>query len=155
VLFEPISDDGFAVKNWTFSGSGTSGHSTHAYLNIPDSPLVGTSSYNWLYEGVSDAPGIPGQGTSNPASLFNNHQVVISGEYYDPSYGVKHATLQDIDDDAIDGFYIAGMWPVDEPAVGLDLNGDGDMTDMGVSTLVYLFRKNPAGLDIQETLYDY
>ena len=90
VIFEPIADDGFCVKNWTFTGAGSSGHATHPYLNLPDFPLVGATSYNWKFAEVVDATGIPGQGNANPASLFNNHQVVISGQYYDPSYGVQH-----------------------------------------------------------------
>ena len=156
VIFEPISDDGFIVKNWTFTGTGSSGHPTHAYLNLPDSPLIGAASYNWKFAEVTDAAGIPGQCNANPASLFNNRQVVISGQYYDPSYGVQHASLQDIADTAIDGFYIGpGTYPVDEPTVNLDLNGDGDKTDLGVNTTVILFRKNPAGLDIKETKVNY
>lgn len=156
VIFDPITDDGFIVKNWTFTGGGSSGHPTHPYLNIPDSPLIGATSYNWKFAEVNDAAGIPGQGNPNPASLFNNHQVVISGAYYDPSYGVKHATLQDVDSNSIDGFYIGpGGYPVDEPTVNLDLNGDGDKTDLGINTTVMLFRKNPAGLDIKETRLDY
>ena len=147
---------GFVVKNWTFVGAGTSGHSTHPYLNIPDSLLVGATSYNWKFAEVTDAAGIPGQGNANPASLFNNHQVMINGEYYDPSYGLKHASLQAIDDDAIDGFYIGPvLHPVDEPAVNLDLNGDGDKTDLQVDTPVYLLQKNPAGLDIFEIKINY
>ena len=155
IIFEPIADDGFVVKNWSFTGSGTSGHPTHPYLNIPDSSLIGSNSYNWKYAEVDDASGIPGQGNSNPASLFNNHQVVISGEYYDPSYGQKHASLQAIDDNAIDGYYVQGTYPVDEPAVNLDLNGDGDKIDLAVTTYVLLFSKNPAGLDLRETPYNY
>jgi hypothetical protein len=155
VLFEPIDDDGFIVKNWTFTGTGSSGHGTHPYLNLPDSLLIGATSYNWKFAEVNDAAGIPGQGNANPASLFNNHQVVISGQYYDPSYGVQHASLQDIDDNAIDGFYIGGTYPVDEPTVNLDLNGDGDKTDLGVNATVILFRKNPAGLNIQEIKVNY
>lgn len=162
VIFRPIPQPGipqylvgFVVKNWTFVGLGSSGYTTYPYLNIPDSTLVGATSYNWRFAEVTDAVGIPGQGTSNPASLFNNHQVVISGEYYDPSYGVKHATLQDIDDNAIDGFYISGYYPVDEPTVNLDLNSDGDKVDVQVNTAVMLFRKNPAGLDIWEQRVNY
>ncbi len=135
VIFEPIIDDGFIVKNWSFSGPGSSGIASHPYLNIPDSPIVLPTSYNWKFAEVNDEPGIPGQGNPNPASLFSNHQVVISGQYYDPSYGLKHASLEEIDDNAIDGFYRGpGLLPVDEPAVNLDLNGDGDKTDLGVKT---------------------
>lgn len=163
VIFRPItpygipqSYVGFLVKNWTFTGAGTSGFATHPYMNIPDFPLVGGDSYNWKFSEVDDATGIPGQGNANPASLFNNHQVVISGEYYDPSCGIKHSRLQDIDDNAIDGYYIGPIsYPVDEPAVNLDLNGDGDKTDLQVDTGVYLIQKNAAGLDIWEQRFDW
>ena len=163
VIFRPIPPlgipqdyVGFLVKNWTFTGNGSSGHATHPYLNLPDSPLVGATSYNWKFAEVNDATGIPGQGNANPASLFNNHQVVISGRYYDPSYGVQHASLQDIDDNAIEGFHIGPvLYPVDEPVVNLDLNGDGDKTDMQIDTGVYLIRKNAAGLDIWEQKYNW
>ena len=163
VIFRPIPPSGipqdyvgFLVKNWTFPGSGSSGHATHPYLNLPDSPFIGATSYNWMFAEVTDATGIPGQGNANPASFFNNHQVVISGEYYDPSYGVKHNSLQDIDDNSIDGYYIGPVaYPVDEPVVDLDLNGDGDKTDLQVDTGVYLIQKNAAGLDIWEQRYNW
>jgi hypothetical protein len=155
VLFEPIADDGFIVKNWTFSGTGLSGNTTYPYLNVTDSFLIGLTKYNFRFAEVKDATGVAGQGNSNPASLFNNHQVVIGGVYYDPSYGIKYSTLQDIDN-SIDGFYIGpGLYPVNEPTVNLDLNGDRDKTDLGVNTEVILFRKNLPGLDISERRFDY
>ena len=52
-------------------------------------------------------------------------------------------------------YYVQGTYPVDEPAVNLDLNGDGDKIDLAVTTYVLLFRKNPAGLDLRETPYNY
>jgi hypothetical protein len=118
--------------------------------------LIGPTSYNWTFSEVNDAPGIAGQGNSNPASMFNNHQVMIDGQYYDPSYGVQYSSLQDIDN-SIDGFYIEGTYAVDEPLVNLDLNGDGDAIDLGVVVNVRLFRINPAGLDIERnmTFTDY
>ena len=61
----------------------------------------------------------------------------------------------DIDNTAIAGFYIEGMYPVNEPTVNLDLNSNGNKTDMGVSTHVMLFKTNPVGLDIFETRADY
>ena len=111
-----------------------------------------------------------------------NHQVVISGEYYDPSYGIKHGSLTDIDDNAIDGYYFIfppipidesnlnidfngdgdktdyyNGWPVDEPTVNLDVNGDGDKldTNLGYPGAVYLFMKNPSGLDLIEQRFDF
>ena len=155
VIIKPISHEGFIVKNWVFTGTGSSGHSTYPYLNLPDSPLIGSTSYNWRFAEVNDTSGIAGQGNANPASLFERHFVFIGGQYYDPSYGIQHASLQSIDDNAIDGFYLSGTYPVDEPTVDLDLNGDGDKVDVDIDTTVILFQKNPAGLDIQETMVDY
>lgn len=155
VLFEPSAADGFIVKNWTFAGAGTSGVPAFPYLNLPANNLLGADSYSWRYAEVNDAAGIPGQGTANPASMFNNHQVMIGGEYYDPSYGLKHASLQDIDNNAIDGFYVGpGLHPVSESNVHIDLNGDGDTNDT-VETSVILFKKNPAGLDLIQTRINY
>jgi len=164
VLFRSTSSavgEGFAVKNWTFTTTGTSGDPVYEYLNI--CPLghgslaanavavYGASSYIWAYSEVSDASGIAGQGTSNPASLFGNHQVMISGEYYDPSYGLKHASLPAIDAATIEGYFVVRAMPLDEVTYGLDLNTDGDMTDLGVPTACFLFRKNTAALEITET----
>lgn len=113
-----------------------------------------TNAYNFAYAEVTDDNGIPGQGNPNPASLFNNHQVVMSGEYYDPSYGVKRATLADIDSNAIAGFYKFAQIPLNEADYNLDLNQDGDKMDAGVLTYVFLFRKNPAGNDLSEQSQD-
>ncbi len=61
---------------------------------------------------------------------------------------MKHPSLQDIDNNAIDGFYIGtGLNPVDESAVNLDLNNDVDKTDFGVNAVVMGFKKNPPELD--------
>ena len=79
---------------------------------------------------------------------------MISGEYYDPSYGAKHANLAAIDAAAIDGYFVVRALPLDEAVYGLDLNSDGDMTDAGVPTACFLFRKNTAALDITETRYN-
>ena len=157
VIVEPNAAsgaNGFIVKDWSFvTGPGISGHPTFPYLNIPGSPLTGPSSYNWRSSPevpeVTDSTGIGGQGTENPASLFGNHQIIlIGGTYYDPSYGKTYTGLPDMDNTAINGYFVAGMWPVDEPDVGLDLNNDGDQLDNNVSTLVYLFKKNPVGNDL-------
>ncbi len=156
VIFLGVAADGFVVKNWSFSGAGTSGIAEYPYLNIPEDNLVGNNGYNWRFAEVNDEAGIPGQGNPNPASLFSNHQVVIAGEYYDPSYGIKHANLQAIDDNSIDGFFVGpALHPIDEPAVDLDLNDDGDKVDIGVNTRIMIFRKNSSGLDLTEQIFDY
>jgi len=64
-----------------------------------------TSSYSWQYSEVTQGNGIPAQGNPSPASLFLDHKIdSFDGCNYDPSYGKKSATLQDILND-IQGFY--------------------------------------------------
>jgi len=156
VIFgSPNTGVGFAVKNWSFAQNGTSSNATYPYLNICPlgngslnanfSAVRGANSYNWAYAEVTDSSGIEGQGTTNPASLFGNHQVMISGQFYDPSYGILHAALADIDTNAVDGYFILSTENLNEATYGLDLNSDGDQTDVAVPTACYLFRKNPAG----------
>ena len=168
VVFESTNsntnNESFAVKNWTFSGTGTSGNPAYPYLNICPlgngslnanaNAVYGQNSYNWAYAEASDSAGTEGQGTQNPASLFGNHQVMISGEYYDPSYGLKHASLADIDTNAIDGFFVVAALNLDEATYNLDLNSDGDKTDAAVPTACFLFRKNGTGNELQQQRYN-
>ncbi len=80
----------------------------YPYANIAALNLVGPQAYNWLSADVTDLPGIPGQGTANPASIFINHVVVRISEItglYDPSYGRIWANVLDLDNNGID-FYI-------------------------------------------------
>ena len=163
VVFSPIPPQGvsrdyvgFLVKNWTFSGTGRSGYSDYPYLNVlSDTDFISSTEYQWKYSDVSDATGIAGQGNENQASLFNNHQVVIDGKYYDPSYGVQYSSLEELEDRSIDGFYVGPVrLPVDEPVVGCDLNNDGDTADLNVDANVLLIRKNKPGLEIREDRYD-
>lgn len=91
VLFQPIAGDGFIVNNWLFAATGNSGNTSYPYLNLPSVSLITAISYTWAYSEVNDAVGIPGEGNSNPAALFNNHQMAyVNSQYYDPSYGIKH-----------------------------------------------------------------
>ena len=97
--------------------------------------------------------------------MFTNHGFaavsnVVTGveTFYDPSYGKMYSTLQEMDDGAIQGFFVDmkehSGWEVNELAVNLDLDGDGNVSDVDVlRNDVYLFRKNsPARVDIQEKL---
>jgi hypothetical protein len=138
------------VKNWTFGpAGGTSGNPTYPYLNIPPQPfppstLVGSSTYNWIFAEVTDATGIPGQGTDNdnPASLFVRHfDVYRNPSLYDPSYGKMYTGDADLKSQLVDGFCIITELNLDEPDIGLDLNGNGNATDTDVPTDVFLFRK--------------
>jgi hypothetical protein len=77
----------------------------------------------------------------------------LNGTYYDPSYGVTYANLQAFDN-VLAGFYIGGLLDVSESYVSMDLNNDGDMNDV-VSTVVFAFRQNPAGVDVQQSVGNY
>ena len=63
--------------------------------------------------------------------------------------------MTQLDTNAIEGCTLIDTVTVDEPAVSLDLNGDGDMTDAGVSLLGILTRTNPAGLNLDELIINY
>jgi hypothetical protein len=79
----PSSADGFIVKNYTFSGTGTPCAAYPFALNDP----CGYYSA-WTTPTCVDAVGLPGQDNPNPASWFARHFIVkINSAYYDPSYG--------------------------------------------------------------------
>jgi hypothetical protein len=69
---------------------------------------TGQFFYDWKnppIPNVTDDPGVPGQGTANPPSIFQSHRVAkIAGIYYDPSYGKKYTSLDDMESKAIDGY---------------------------------------------------
>ena len=128
------------VKNWQFKEPGSSGNPAYPYLNISVGFPKRDNRYEWVSAEVTDKKGIPGQGTSNPASLFNNHQFVMirrGGLYYfyDPSYGKVFSgtneveALLKVDNGCIDGFAL----PPEEDEDG---------------RLKWLIRKNSAGFDL-------
>lgn len=155
IIFQPMNSSGFLVKNWNIpAAGGISGVPGYPFLNVQDNPLVGKTSYNFKYAQVTDQAGIPGQGTANPASLFGNHQIVkLDGIYYDPSYGVTYANFAAIKGAAIDGFILVGQLAVNEAAVNLDLNGDGDKVDTVNQPCVV--STGTAGDTLSETAVNY
>ena len=108
------SVNGFLVKTWSFSGTGTSGNVNFPYVNTfpPNGNLVDSTQYNWGSPAeVLYITGTAGQNNPKPASLFNNHQIIRhNGIYYDPSYGIQHASIQSIDD-SLSGFFIINTTP--------------------------------------------
>jgi hypothetical protein len=86
--------DGFLVKDWTFTGSGSS---------------PGTSPYVWVVgvDAIDSPNGAPGQGNPNPPGAFYNHFIVKYGNrYYDPSYGgPSYASQWEWEDASLDGFF--------------------------------------------------
>ena len=79
--------------------------------------------------------GIPGQGTSNPHSIFWNHALaVVHGKFYDPSYGKIFTSLLQVDDESFDGYVTAEERQVN-----------------GKQVIAWLIRKNTLTvLDIKE-----
>jgi hypothetical protein len=139
-----LSPAGFIVKNWSFVGAGTNPDPVtnvrYPYYNTPRWSVRGdvinfgggAYFYDWATAEVNDLAGIPGQGTANPASMFNNHQVaVIGGTYYDPSYGVTYANLMGMQTNAIDGLFRWGRKPV-------------------TGQIIFVFQKTPAALAIRD-----
>jgi hypothetical protein len=156
---------GFMVQDWSFAAPGHSHDPLLKYLNLAKVVLIGTNKYNWDYSESDYGTGIQGQGkdiegggTGRPASLFVRHYVLDLGGtagFYDPSYGVR-CTISQFDA-KLSGVYAIRASPVDEPIVGMDMNLDGDMTDMGViSAGSYLLGPasavlDPSGLRVKST----
>ncbi|MGN0844284.1 MAG: hypothetical protein ACI4QT_03580, partial [Kiritimatiellia bacterium] len=128
-MFKSSTSNMFMVKTWSFSGAGTSGNAIFPYKNEANpNELVSSSLYNWgAVAEVTYTSGTSGQNNAKPASFFSNHQIVfvpLMNAWYDPSYGMKHTTLQSIDN-TLSGFAI---W-----------NG----------TDAFFMQKNPTGVQIQ------
>ncbi len=86
----------------------------------------------------------PGKNTVNPASIFFDHVLVKFGEtIYDPSYGVKYASMTAFENAAIAGFVTEKTLREGPRAgqVNADLDGDGHIT-AGTEVVVFLFRQN-------------
>jgi len=158
--------DGFIVNSWRFAvGGGHSGLSDFPYLNIPNSPFMVGDSYVWLYAEVTDQMGVAGQNSSNPCSLFNNHEVVRivhrdrSGTevetFYDPSYGVTYRNMDDMEATSVSGYFRDGMLGVSETTVGLDLDHDGHISNTLVDVYVLVFRTNDLGGHLVGSYFTY
>jgi hypothetical protein len=100
----PEAKQGFLIKTWRLP-AGAGPFTNDGIAGINPWTFIGTSSYQWQVEAVSDGRGIPGQGTANPASIFANHALVrYNGTLYDPSYGVSYANVADMEKN-ISGYF--------------------------------------------------
>jgi hypothetical protein len=91
----PQKSEGFLVNNWNFIGGGKSGNPNYPYLDEPGKP----------YE-VTKQPGLPGQNSPDPLSVFGNHVIArIDGTYYDPSYGETYANLRQMTAKDVAGYF--------------------------------------------------
>jgi hypothetical protein len=128
LIFEAANDEieSMVIKNWYFSTSstgeylGTSGliyshrnlspfYPFQAELNHLGEP---TGHYVWAVKEAWSLLGIPAQGNSNPVSCFDYHALIkVNIEhpeiamYYDPSYGVKFQSDEELKG-VVDGLYI-------------------------------------------------
>ena len=101
-----LNSDGFIVKYWTFADNGVSNNS-YSHFNLLDIyNYVFPKSYQWgRIAEVTYTTGTHGQNDNYPASFFNNHQMLeYNSFYFDPSYGLKHISLQSIDN-TLSGFF--------------------------------------------------
>jgi hypothetical protein len=146
------------VKEWSIpTKGGLSGNNDYCYLNVYGLPTVVGAKYNFWFEQAHDRRGIPGQGMSNPASLFEGHYVVQlkhNGKYYDPSYGNTYTNNADFLSQSISGFCMNERVQVSEAVVDTDGNGDGDKNDVFPSESV-LQICDPTGDTIIDDIEDY
>jgi hypothetical protein len=146
---------GIFIKNVTFATHGDS--PTYLYVNIKvdGEDVVRGNSFNWRYAQVNDAAGIPGQGTANPLSFFQNHQFLrFNGKYYDPSYGLEAATLNEVEDNIIGVMYSYETITINESDINMDLNHDGDKDDSPLMN-AFVLQQNRPGPDLELEFKSY
>ncbi len=172
VFARPVTSNaaGFFIKNWNYGsarGVPLPEVAGFPYMNLyyGNSRVDSKSwkkiySYDWLPNGfdVTDVSGVSGQGTLNPASIFNNHQFLRIGSaanptqvtYYDPSYGVTYSSLQDFQNKSVTGFfkavYYAGLY---ETFVNVDLDKNNVIENKSVSTGYFGIKKSTASLGVE------
>jgi hypothetical protein len=94
VIVKPQDSNGFLVNNWNFIGAGTSGNPNYPYLDVPGK-----------HYDVTKQPGVSGQNSPDPLSLFGNHVIaLINGIYYDPSYGRTYRDFAQMTAEDVAGF---------------------------------------------------
>lgn len=134
-----VQADGFFVKDWTASTGVFTGmlDPVFKYVMIPKYPFIVGQTYNTHYSDLIDNTiMIEGQGPNgNPASIFGNHQItIIGGNLLDPSYGVEFSSLDDIESNALFGYYITGDLPnINENLYDFDNDGyPDDLNNNGI-----------------------
>ncbi len=151
-----IGPHGFIIENWDFREPGRNvdpaTKDAYPYYNSLFVDAQGVTQFDprtydaatqeWSYKwgdnaDVTDSAGVYGQGTTNPRSEFTDHVVAkIGGRYYDPSYGRSFDSLPLWENSSVAGFYFATQFNPGTPN----------------SKLAWVFRHNPDGLDVTETI---
>lgn len=123
--------DRFFVKNWHF------GSASNACGDMPYTDVYNLYWSTFLYADVTDSAGLPGQSSDNPDAIFAGHVMAyVNGVIYDPSYGVTHADLEEIQNDYIAGYGVSSS--ATEAELGIDVNGDGDLDTTPAYPVLYI-----------------
>jgi hypothetical protein len=107
----PSTATGFYIKDWRFTIANPSSPdanfpflNTFKYDTVPlpngmNGAVIRITQTNYVYGPivqVKDYRGKPGQGTSNPKSLFNDHGLVLYGDdYHDVAYGFMYENMNE------------------------------------------------------------
>ena len=157
-----LPNNGFFVKDWAASTGELTGMwgAVFKYVMIPKYPFTVGQQYSTHYSDLIDnTNSIEGQGPNgNPASIFNNHQITqIEGRLLDPSYGTEFSSLNDIESNAIFGYYIAGSVMMNEYDYDFDNDGQPDdlnnngIIEMDASVGVILVATDKTVAELQRT----
>jgi hypothetical protein len=180
--FSPVVEDasipaellptGFFVNNWQITGSQImddyGAYTSLAYPKYSSTNpewwtdiFLADNQHNFHYTQLEPLSGIDGQGPNdNPQSIFENHQITqINGVLMDPSYGEVFENIEELESEAISGYYQLLIFPgfdetqFDPDGDGIpnptDLNGDGDKNDTDVSTYIILYSPNLNNYDLE------
>jgi hypothetical protein len=106
----------FLVGDWTFGAASFSNTSPYNWRLqfITNNVDMGPRPTGDVYGDLASLTTISGQNTTPPSEkVFGNHRMVrYGGVYYDPSYGVTHATISNLVESAVDGY---GYYQVGDP----------------------------------------
>jgi len=173
----PIKLDGFFVKKWEEQDTASyfddfpqaAGYFEEYNYNLvvkknyTELPPVNISENNYAfgYKELTQEDGVVGQGSANPESIFDFHQVCKIGNfYYDPSYGSTPYNssdfLNDFQDENIVGFFKAiHITGIIEGAsnIGIDLNGDMITSDDPQTMFVFFVKLHDP--EEPETIIDF
>jgi hypothetical protein len=114
-------DEGFLVKNWSFTNTPTGGNPNWNYVNqwaAGRGPISSSTydihdsrSYHFKNPDVQKGAGVPGQHNPNPKANFVSHTLLVIGDaqgtlkYYDPSYGKVYTTESGWVAESVAGYY--------------------------------------------------
>jgi hypothetical protein len=116
-----IATEQMVVANWHFANQSIinkdynyANHPLNANAGLGKNKIVrqktdGIWEHPWEKSDIVDLVGVPGQGFTEPPSLFDYHYIaVIDGKYYDPSYGTgPYSDMKAWEQASLDGF---GAW---------------------------------------------